>query len=152
MSIIKRIRIQESINYWNDKNPIKIKKTERTVGKAIGTSGRSLSIQNHGKVPKQIQCLLDISILLDCNFDDLFDIEYNPKSDQVVLKRIALQEAIDEWNKTRRKMSIHRVSFLLKYSVISLRDWNKGNVPFPIINFFNLCKNVEKKPSELLEI
>lgn len=153
MNTIKRIKVQESIDYWNDKNPIKIKKTAGTVGESIGIAGRSLSLWNNGKVPKQIQCLFDISKLLDCNFDDLFEYEYNPNSDQVILKRIALTESIEVWNKTKRKMSISRVSILLNYSVIRLKDWNNGNLPFPIVNFFNFCKELEvKKPFKTLEI
>lgn len=153
MKTIKRIKVQESIDNWNDKNPIQIKKTAGTVGESIGVAGRTFSLWNNGDVSKQIQCLYDISIILDCNFDDLFDFEYIPESDKVVLKRISLDEVIEEWNKTKRKMSINRVSKIVNYSVVKLKDWNSGTLPFPIVNFFNFCKELDvKKPIKILEV
>ena len=153
MKTIKRIKVKESIKKWNDDNPTKFKKTAETIGVEIGVAGRNFSLWNHGNIAKQIQCLYDISNVLDCNFDDLFDFEYIPDQDKVILKRIALTEAIDEWNKTRRKMSINRLSILVNYSVLRLKDWNEGTLPFPIVNFFNFCKELEvKKPFKILEI
>ncbi|MEK0369714.1 MAG: hypothetical protein QQN55_00965 [Nitrosopumilus sp.] len=152
MSIIKRIKVQESIDNWNDNNPIKFKKTAITVGESIGVAGRSFSLWNTGEVSKQIQCLYNISKVLDCNFDDLFEFEYISEYDKVVLKRIALTEAIEIWNKTRRKMSINRVSILVNYAFPQLKNWNDGTLPFPIVNFFNFCKELEvKQPSKILE-
>ena len=153
METIKRLKVQEFINKWNDDNPIKIKKTAGTVGKSIGVAGRSLSLWNTGTViPKQIQALYDISVALDCSFDDLFEFAYDPESDKVILKRIALKAAISIWNETRRKKSLFTLSEEIDYSVLRLRKWNNGELPFPIMNFFNFCKNLEiKKPFETLE-
>ena len=90
MKTIKRIKVKESIALWNDKNKIQIKKTATTVSANIAVKGRSLSLWNNGKVPKQVQALYNISKALDCNFDDLFDYTYFPKIDTVIIQRIAI--------------------------------------------------------------
>lgn len=151
MNKLKRIKVKESIDLWNNKHPVQIKKTATSVGESIGVKSRSLSLWNKGKVPKQIQALYDISNVLKCNFDDLFVIEYNPESDSVEVKRIALKELFDEHNKTRRKQSFKTMSDAINYSELRLRMWNEGELPFSIVNFFNFCKDVQIKPSKTLE-
>lgn len=152
MKKIKRIKVQESIDTWNKKNPDKFKKTAQTVSESIGITGRSLSLWNKGTVPKQIQCLSDIASALDTSFDDLFEFEYVPADDKVILKRIRIDEAIQEWNKTKRKQSFGSLSLKVDYAEKRLRLWNEGILPFGTYNFFNFCKELEiKKPFKTLE-
>jgi len=152
MKKIKRIKVQESIDKWNEKNPIQIKKTAQTVGESIGINGRSLSMWNNHHVPKQIQCLSDIAKALDTSFDDLFEFEYIKEEDKVVLKRIRISEAIQKWNKTKRKQSFGTVAVKVNYAEKRIRMWNDGNLPFAIHNFFNFCKTMNvKKPFKILE-
>ena len=152
MKKIKRIKVQESIDKWNQKNPIKIKKTAQTVGELIGVSGRSMSLWNKGTVPKQIQCLSDIAKALDTSFDDLFEFEYLPADDKVILKRIRISEAMTKWNETKRKQSFSTISIKVNYAERRIRMWNDGDIPFAIHNFFNFCKTLDiKKPFKILE-
>ena len=150
--IIQRIKVQESIDSWNKKNSIQIKKTAQTVGESVGITGRSLSLWNQGKVPKQIQCLSDIADELDMSFDDLFEIAYNATTDKVHLKRIRIKEGIDKWNETKRKKSFASVSENVNYAEKRIRMWNEGELPFAIHNFFNFCKVTSiRKFSKVLE-
>lgn len=152
MKKIKRLKIQESFNKWNLKNSKLKKKTAYNVGPSIGVNGRSISLWNTGSVPKQIQCLHDISTELKFNFDDFFEFEYDKEKDVVVLTRIRIKEAITEWNKTGRKQSFGSLAKNIGYAEKRLKLWNNGQLPFAITNFFNFCKELEiKKPSKLLE-
>jgi len=152
MKKIIRIKVQETIDSWNNKNSIQIKRTAQTVGDDIGVTGRSMSLWNSGNVPKQIQCLSDIAKTLDTSFDDLFEFEYLPADDKVVLKRIRISEAIQEWNQTKRKQSFGTISIKVNYAEKRIRMWNDGNLPFAIHNFFNFCKTMNvKKPVKILE-
>ena len=151
MKTIKRIKVKESIDHYNKKHPIEIKKTATTVSEKIGVKGRTLSLWNKGNVPKQIQALSDIAEVLHCRFDDLFEWKYDHENDSVVLKRIMIKEAFNEWNKTKRKQTFKTLSEQINYSEIRLRMWDKGELPFPILNFFNFCKEVDLRHSKTLE-
>ena len=151
MKKIKRIKVKESIDTWNEKHPVQIKKTAVTVGESIGVKSRSLSLWNKGNVPKQIQALSDIAKVLQVNFDDLFEISYFPTEDKVILQRIAIKEAFEQHNKTRRKQSFKTLSEQINYSELRLRMWNDGKLPFSIVNFFNFCKEVQIKHFKTLE-
>jgi len=151
MNKIKRIRVQESLNLWNDKHPVQIKKTALTVSEKIDVRNVNLSLWNSGNVAKSIQALHSISVLLKVKFDDLFEIEYNKETDTTTLKRIALKEAIEQYAQTHRKRNFNTLGELIPYSNLRLRKWNKGELPFSIINFFNFCKEVEIRPSKALE-
>jgi len=152
MKKIKRIKVKESIDLWNDKNPIKIKKTGFSVSNSIGINNIHLSLWNNGKVSKSIQAIYDASVYLDMKFDDLFEsVSYPSCDDSKYLKRIALKENIERYAKTRRKRNFAQLSQLIPYAEWSLRSWDKGELPYAIVNFYNFCIEVELKPSQVIE-
>lgn len=138
MKQLKRIKVRESIDLWNKKNP-KNKKTALTISSNIGINNRNLSLWNN-EAPKQVKALYELSKLLGCRIDDLFI--FDEKGN---LSRIGISELLDEYTFTTLSYEI------ANSSESRLRLWDQGKLPFSIVNFFNFCKELKVKPESILE-
>jgi len=139
MKQLIRIKVRESIDLWNEKNPTKKKKTALTISKNIGINNRNLSLWNK-EAPKQVKALYELSNFIRCNFDDLFECD-----EKGVLIRIRISELLN--GRTFKLLSC----MIVNSSESRLRLWDQGKLPFSIVNFFNFCKDLRVKPNSILE-
>lgn len=75
MRKVTRIKLDEAIESWNQKNPEKRKKTRDSVAEAIGVNYHSLSRMANGSIGKGMQTLSSLAQELDITVDELLELE-----------------------------------------------------------------------------
>lgn len=75
MKRVTKIRVDEAIEAWNEKNPDKRRKSRETVSEAIGVNYHSLSRLANGSIGKGMQTLSSLAQELETTVDELLELE-----------------------------------------------------------------------------
>ena len=73
MQKVKKIKIDEMIQKWNDSHPEKRAITREILAEKVGISYGSIHNLESGKVGKSIQVLAAIAENLECDINDLIE-------------------------------------------------------------------------------
>lgn len=75
MARVKRIKLDEAIEAYNENYPLERKKTRKSVARALGVSYQSLSRMNAGEVGKGVQTINSLAEELRCEISNLIEKE-----------------------------------------------------------------------------